>query len=157
MTGVAICGLLAAVCGELMVLVVLGLFLKVSRFQLYSLCEMEIFMCFHFIVAQKTGYWNFYSIIRPFAILWLLAFILRLFTRTDIWMLIPFCFIWVTASLLRFHLTRVYSITENGDCGECLIAFWCLPCSISQSKFQSVESVQLTLLLSSHHNFPFVL
>ena len=67
---------------------------------------------------------------RPFALMWFLAFILRLITRTDIWVLIPFCFIWVVASLLRFHIARVYNITENGDCGE----FCCLPCSVSQSK-----------------------
>lgn len=83
-------------------------------------------------MSQKTGYMNFYSIMRPFLFLYIIAWLIQIIFGTGIVYLIPAFMIYVIGILLRMHVAKVYQISENGDGGECLIGCFCWPCSVAQ-------------------------
>jgi len=98
-------------------------------------------MCFHGLgsawlvsqIAQKTGYMNFQSIMRPFAVIWGIAWIIFWLSGETfgIIFLIPALLIYVISILLRFHLVKTYQIEENGMT-SCATGCCCFACSVAQ-------------------------
>jgi hypothetical protein len=138
--GLQIYGQVADVCWSL---VEGGMLLKVSSHHLISLSS---------LVAQKTNYMKFETMIVPYVIIYVIVGFLTLFLTSLLW-LIPFFIVFFVALALRFHIIRLYQIQQNHCCVEFLLGFFCCPCSIAQSKFSSFISDNPILILVSRHVF----
>jgi len=83
-------------------------------------------------ISQKTGYINFYTVMRPFLIAYIIAWIVQLIFGVGLVYILPAFGIFIVGIMLRLHVTRTYRISENGDCGETMIGIFCWPCSVAQ-------------------------
>lgn len=84
-------------------------------------------------ISQKTGYSQFNSIMKPFAFVYVIAWILYVFIQpigNVIFWLLGLSMV-ILAVFLRMHVARTYEIND-GACTECLTGFFCAPCSVSQ-------------------------
>lgn len=83
-------------------------------------------------VAQKTGYWNFRSVLFAFAFACFVGFIAQLIVGAAMIVWIPMFFSFFTALALRLHVVRSEQITECPCFGEFLIGCFCWGCSVAQ-------------------------
>jgi hypothetical protein len=106
--------------------------LLVGRGMWPKVCFSDSFFSHHILVAQKTNFLRFETIIVPYIIIYVVIGFLTLFLGSIFW-LIPFFIVFFLALALRFHIIKFYQIQQNHCFVECLFGFFCCPCSISQS------------------------
>lgn len=111
----------------------LFIYLFITIYYYLSLLLILIFLLF-IIVAQKTQFTKFETIIVPFIVVYVVIGFLALFFGSIVW-LVPFFIVFFLALALRFHIVKKYQIQQNVCFVEFLLGFFCCPCSISQSKF----------------------
>lgn len=89
-----------------------------------------------FLVAQKTGYASFKTVLCTYFGFWIVALIIQILAGGGVIVWLPLIVSSIFQICLRLYIVRKDNITEcgaNPALGEFCCGFWCFYCSICQS------------------------